>query len=53
MKAQVSPTFCALAIICKVKVVLPLLSGPYISTILPLGTPPTPKALSIPKEPVE
>ncbi len=38
--------------ICKVKVVFPLLSGPYISIILPFGTPPIPSAISSPREPV-
>ena len=34
-------------------VVLPELSGPYISTTLPLGIPPIPKAKSIDKAPVD
>ncbi len=38
--------------ICRVNVVLPDDSGPYISTTLPFGRPPIPRALSKPKEPV-
>ena len=38
---------------CNVKVVLPEDSGPKISTTLPLGNPPTPKAISKPIEPVD
>ena len=37
---------------CCARVVLPELSGPYISIIRPLGTPPIPKAISNAKEPV-
>ena len=36
---------------CKVSVVLPDDSGPYISITLPFGYPPTPKAISNPNEP--
>ena len=35
---------------CKVNVVLPEDSGPYISTTFPLGYPPIPKAISKPKD---
>ena len=45
--------FCASAIICNASVVFPELSGPYISIILPLGTPPIPNAISRLKAPVE
>jgi uncharacterized protein YjdB len=38
--------------ICSAIVVLPELSGPYISIILPLGTPPTPNAISNGRQPV-
>jgi len=34
-------------------VVLPEDSGPYISTILPLGNPPIPRAVSNPMDPVD
>ena len=37
----------------KASVVLPLDSGPKISTTLPRGTPPTPSATSSPSEPVD
>ena len=37
---------------CCANVVLPELSGPYISIILPLGTPPIPKAKSNANDPV-
>ncbi len=52
MKPAMPPIFCTSAIICRVTVVLPLDSGPYISTILPLGIPPSPRAMSRLKEPV-
>src|SRR5690554_3454301 len=35
------------------KVVFPDDSGPYISTTLPRGYPPTPRAISMPRDPVE
>ena len=38
---------------CVARVVFPELSGPYISTILPFGTPPIPKAISKPRDPVD
>ena len=44
--------FCASAIICNARVVFPDDSGPYISIILPLGTPPIPNAISSPNAPV-
>ena len=53
MKAAVPPIFCISAMTCKVSVVLPDDSGPYISIIRPRGSPPTPSAISSPKEPVE
>jgi hypothetical protein len=37
---------------CKDRVVLPEDSGPNISIILPLGIPPTPRAISRPSDPV-
>ena len=46
------PRFCTSATICRATVVLPEDSGPYTSMILPLGTPPTPRAISRLKEPV-
>ena len=52
MNPAMPPLFCTSAIICSVTVVLPLLSGPYISTILPFGIPPSPRAISKLKEPV-
>ena len=51
--AAVPPAFWASAITCNVSVVLPEDSGPYISTTLPLGRPPIPRATSRPIEPVE
>ncbi len=48
----IPPIFCTSAIMCSVTVVLPLDSGPYISTILPLGIPPSPSAISRLNEPV-
>ena len=38
---------------CKAKVVFPEDSGPKTSIILPFGTPPTPKAISNERHPVE
>ncbi len=52
-KAAVPPNFWHSAMTCRVKVVLPEDSGPKISTTLPLGNPPIPKAISKPSEPVE
>ena len=52
-KAQVPPIFCISAITWSESVVLPEDSGPYISTIRPRGSPPTPSARSRPSEPVE
>src|SRR6185437_11266504 len=52
-KAAMPPVFCASAITCKATVVLPLDSGPKISTTRPRGNPPTPSAESNEMEPVE
>ena len=51
--AHMPPFFCASAITWIAIVVLPEDSGPYISMILPLGNPPTPRAESRPIEPVD
>ena len=51
-KAHCPPFFCASAITDKANVVLPEASGPKISVIRPLGSPPTPKARSTAMEPV-
>ena len=48
----IPPLFWTSATICSATVVLPLDSGPYISTIFPLGTPPIPSAISRLNEPV-
>src|ERR1035438_8195509 len=53
MKAATPPAFCASAIKCKVKVVLPEDSGPKISITRPRGKPPTPSAASSEIEPLE
>ena len=53
MKAAIPPFFCASATVCSATVVLPEDSGPYISTILPFGSPPIPTAMSSPIEPVD
>src|ERR1044072_7410917 len=53
MKAQMPPFFCPSATQCSASVVLPEDSGPQISTIRPLGRPPTPSAMSSPSEPEE
>ena len=53
INAQFPPFFWDSATICVARVVFPELSGPYISTILPFGTPPIPKAISKPREPVD
>ena len=53
MKAASPPAFWASAIICRPRVVLPLDSGPKISTMRPRGTPPTPRARSRARAPVE
>ena len=52
IKAATPPSFCASAIACSATVVLPDDSGPYTSTILPLGNPPIPSAISRLKAPV-
>src|SRR5215472_2958461 len=52
MKAQVPPPRWPSAITCRARVVLPELSGPYISMIRPRGKPPMPSAMSRPSEPV-
>src|SRR5215204_4986897 len=53
MKAARPPAFCASAMMCRARVVLPEDSGPKISTIRPRGTPPTPRAMSRGSAPVE
>src|SRR5215469_9356426 len=52
MNAAMPPAFCAFARACSATVVLPLLSGPYTSTIRPRGRPPRPRATSRAIEPV-
>ena len=52
MKPAMPPRFCTSATMCRATVVLPEDSGPYTSTILPLGTPPNPRAISRLMEPV-
>jgi len=52
-KSRMPPVFCASAITCKATVVLPLDSGPKISTTRPRGKPPTPRAASNEIDPVE
>src|SRR5215212_1378318 len=52
MKAASPPAFWASAMICRARVVLPLDSGPKISTMRPRGTPPTPSARSRASAPV-
>src|SRR5215469_5371754 len=51
--AAIPPCFCASAMTCSATVVLPLDSGPKISTTRPRGKPPTPRAASKEMEPVE
>src|SRR5215813_12149802 len=51
--AAMPPCFCASATTCSATVVLPLDSGPKISTTRPRGKPPTPRAASKEMEPVE
>src|SRR5688572_28875564 len=46
------PVFWAWATTCRARVVLPEDSGPYTSTMRPRGSPPTPRAMSSPSEPV-
>ena len=46
INAATPPSFCASAIMCSASVVFPEDSAPYISIILPLGTPPSPNAIS-------
>ena len=53
MKAATPPFFWASPMVCSVRVVLPEDSGPNISVTLPLGIPPTPSAISSPKDPVD
>ena len=53
INAATPPNFCTSAIACRATVVLPDDSGPYISIILPLGSPPTPRAKSRVSEPVD
>ena len=48
----IPPLFCTSATICKATVVLPEDSCPYTSIIRPLGIPPIPSAISIPRQPV-
>jgi hypothetical protein len=52
MKAACPPSFWASDTMCRASVVLPEDSGPKISTTLPRGTPPMPRAKSRPMEPV-
>ena len=52
MNTAAPPRFCASATMCRATVVLPLLSGPKISTMRPLGTPPMPSAMSSERLPV-
>ena len=52
INAAMPPFFCASAIQCIDNVVLPDDSGPYISTTLPCGSPPIPKAMSRLRDPV-
>ncbi|MPM25330.1 hypothetical protein SDC9_71821 [bioreactor metagenome] len=52
MNAAMPPLFCDSATICNATVVLPDDSGPNISMILPLGTPPIPVAMSRGSAPV-
>ena len=52
INAALPPCFCTSAIACNANVVLPEDSGPYISIILPLGYPPTPRAISKLNEPL-
>ena len=52
MKATSPPRFWASATMCRARVVLPEDSGPYISMMRPLGTPPMPNAMSSDREPV-
>src|SRR5690606_36976981 len=51
--APTPPALCASATTCNANVVLPPDSGPYTSTIRPLGTPPTPNASSTDNEQVQ
>ena len=53
MKAHTPPFRCASAITWYTSVVLPDDSGPKISTTRPRGRPPTPRARSSPRQPVE
>ena len=52
MKAAMPPAFWARAMTCRASVVLPLDSGPKISTIRPLGMPCPPRAMSSDRLPV-
>src|SRR5688500_14543729 len=52
MNAALPPAFCVCAIACRVSVVLPLDSGPKISTMRPRGYPPMPSAPSSERAPV-
>src|ERR1035438_5090 len=53
MNAAVPPAFCAWAITCRARVVLPDDSGPKTSTTRPRGNPPIPNAASTEIEPDE
>ena len=53
INAAFPPFFWHSATICKARVVFPEDSGPNTSIILPFGTPPTPKAISSERHPVE
>src|SRR5215213_4410457 len=52
MKAARPPAFCASAMMCRARAVLPLDWGPQTATTRPRGTPPTPRAMSRARAPV-
>ena len=52
MNAAIPPASCAFAMACSARLVLPDLSGPYISTTRPRGRPPMPRATSSAIDPV-
>lgn len=53
MNAASPPAFCTSPMMCSATVVLPDDSGPYISMMRPLGTPPMPSAISSDSDPVD
>src|SRR5215471_6390078 len=53
MYAATPPALWTCATTCRQSVVFPEASGPYTSTTRPLGSPPTPSAMSSPSEPVD